>query len=110
MNRGIATVLLVVLMIFCLTIVGVCVLFLNANIRGEKMRRIFMTFLLIIIASIGNSLFAAPCKVVPIRAADTGNVIGYIVSGDKGSVVVQNQNSVVAACKSVTTDKPITQV
>jgi hypothetical protein len=52
---------------------------------------------------------AASCTIRAIRSVDTGNIIGYLVSGDKGSIIVENLSSAAAACRYVTA-KPVVQV
>lgn len=66
-------------------------------------------FLIAILAvSFSSSLKAGTCRVTPIVAKDTGNIVGYLVTGDAGSVVIQNLGSASSACNLVT-KKPITQ-
>lgn len=63
------------------------------------MKRLFLLCCVFLAASAVSNLHAGGCRVAPIVAADTGNIIGYVCKGDKGTIIVQNAGSVGAACQ-----------
>jgi len=64
------------------------------------MRRIVCVLAFLVLEAT-SPLAAKPCEVKPVVAADTGNVIGYAVKGDKGILFVQNRASAEAACAAL---------
>lgn len=53
---------------------------------------------------VGLSLPGATCRATAIRAADTGNIIGYAVVYGGKAIIVQNAASVSAACNKLVSE------
>ncbi len=67
------------------------------------MKVLFRLGFAIVLALSGSALrSAAPaCRVSPIVAKDTGNIVGYLVSVGNSSMIVQNANNIAAACQAL---------
>ncbi len=60
------------------------------------------------LALTGSTLLSATptCQVSAIVAADTGNIIGYVVRVGGSSMIVQNANSIATACQKLAQKQP----
>lgn len=76
-------------------------------VEGSNMKNLLRLGYGAVLVLMGPTLFSAQprCRVAAIVAKDTGNVIGYVVSLEGSSIVVQNANNIGVACQQLINSK-----